>query len=85
MEHDLLCSLQQPEFNICGVRRADLKPFLPHLAAASITRYIRRLRDFGLIKKIVGTYRYYLTRTGRNAIAAACRITEQIIKPALAA
>ena len=84
-EHDLLCSLQRPEFNISGVRRANLKPFLPHLAAASITRYIRRLRDFGLIKKIVGTYRYYLTRTGRNAIAAACRITEQIIRPALAA
>lgn len=84
-EHDLLCSLQHPEFNIRGVRRADLKPLLPHLAAASITRYIRRLRDFGLIKKIVGTYRYYLTRTGRNAIAAACHITEQIIKPALAA
>ena len=63
-EHDLLCSLQHPEFNIRGVRR---------------------LRDFGLIKMIVGTYRYYLTRTGRNAIAAACRITEQIIRPALAA
>jgi hypothetical protein len=84
-EHDLLCSLQHPEFNICGVRRANLKPFLPNLSAASITRYIRRLRDFGLIKKIVGSYRYYLTRIGRNAIAAACHITEQIIRPALAA
>ncbi len=83
-EHDLLCSLQHPEFNICGVRRANLKPFLPNLSAASITRYIRRLRDFGLIKKIAGSYRYYLTRIGRNAIAAACHITEQIIKPALA-
>lgn len=80
----MLCSLQHPEFNIRGVRRADLKPFLPHLSVASITRYLKRLRDFGLIKKIVGTYRYYLTRTGRRAIAAACRITEQIIIPALA-
>ncbi len=80
----MLCSLQHPEFNICGVRRANLKPFLPNLSAASITRYIRRLRDFGLIKKIAGSYRYYLTRIGRNAIAAACHITEQIIKPALA-
>ena len=84
-EHDLLCSLQKPEFNIRGVRRADLKPFLPQVSAASITRYLKRLRDFGLIKKIVGTYRYYLTRTGRNAIAAACRISEQVIIPALAA
>ena len=28
-EHSLLCSLQRPQFNIRGVRRADLKPFLP--------------------------------------------------------
>jgi hypothetical protein len=84
-EHDLLCSLQHPEFNIRGVRRADLKPFLPCLSAASITRYLKRLREFGLIKKIVGTYRYYLTRTGRKAIAAACRISAQVIVPALAA
>lgn len=83
-EHDLLCSLQHPEFNIRGVRRADLKPFLPHLSVASITRYLKRLRDFGLIKKVVGTYRYYLTRIGRNAIAAACRLSEQVIVPALA-
>jgi hypothetical protein len=84
-EHDLLCALQHPEFNIRGVRRADLKPFLSHLSVASITRYLKRLRDFGMIKKIVGSYRYYLTRTGRNAIAAACRITEQIVIPTLAA
>ena len=84
-ERSLLCALQRPQFNIWGVRRADLKPFLPHLSAASITRYLRRLRHFGLIKKVVGTYRYYLTRLGRSAIAAACRISAQIIIPAFAA
>lgn len=83
-EHSLLCSLQRPQFNIQGVRRADLKPFLPHRSPASITRDLRRLRDFGLIKKVAGTYRYYLTRIGRSAIAAACRISEQIIIPTLA-
>jgi len=83
-EHSLLCSLQRPQFNISGLRRADLKPFLPHLSAPSITRYLRRLREFGLIKKVIGTYRYYLTRLGRHAIAAACRLSEQVIIPALA-
>src|SRR5437899_1154321 len=82
-EHSLLCSLQRPQLNIRGVRRADLKPFLPNLSVASITRYLRRLRDFRLIKKVGGTYRYYPTRLGRHAIAAACRISEQIIIPAL--
>ena len=83
-EHALLCSLQRAEFNIRGVRRADLKPYLPHLSVASITRYLKRLRDFGLIKKVVGTYRYYLTRFGRYAIAAACKLSEHVIIPALA-
>lgn len=85
IEHALLCSLQNPAFNIRGLRRADLKPFVPSLSVSSITRHLKRLRDFGLIKKVVGTYRYYLTRTGRNAIAAACRLREQLIIPALAA
>jgi hypothetical protein len=49
-----------------------------------MTRYLWRLRQFGLIKKVVHGYRYYLTRLGRSAIAAACRITEHTIVPALA-
>jgi hypothetical protein len=57
---------------------------LSHCSAASITRYLKRLRDFGLIKKVAGTYRYYLTRIGRSAIAAACRLAEQIVVPAFA-
>jgi hypothetical protein len=84
-EHSLLCSLQRPQFNISGLRRADLKPVLMHLSAASITRYLKRLRDLKLIKRAANSYRYYLTRLGRNAIAAACRISEQIIVPVLAA
>jgi hypothetical protein len=83
-EHSLLCSLQRPQFNISSVRRADLKPFLPHRSAASITRDLKRLRDLNLIKRAAHSYRYYLTRLGRNAIAAACRVSEQIIIPALA-
>ncbi len=80
----LLRALQRPEFNLRGICRADLKSFLPHLSVSSITRYLWRLRKFGLIKKVAHSYRYYLTRLGRSAIAAACRITEQTIVPALA-
>jgi hypothetical protein len=44
----------------------------------------RRLRYLGLIKRITGTYRYHLTRIGRSALAARCRLAEQTIIPALA-
>ena len=58
-------------------------PHLPHLSPASLTRQIRRLRVLGLLKRVAGTYRYYLTRLGRQAIAASCSITEFILVPAL--
>jgi DNA-binding HxlR family transcriptional regulator len=54
------------------------------MSPAGITRQLWRLRAFGLIKKVAHTYRYYLTRLGRAAIAAACRLTGQIIIPSMA-
>lgn len=84
LEQILMRSLQRPEFNLKGVRRADLKPFLPKMSAAGISRQLWRFRKLGIIKKITGTYRYYLTRLGRSVIAACCRLTELTIVPALA-
>lgn len=83
-EQVLLRALQRPQFNLHGVRRADLKPFLPGISPSGITRQLWRLRAFGLIKKVAHTYRYYLTRLGRSTIAACCRLTEQLIVPAMA-
>lgn len=80
----LLRALQRAEFNLHGIRRADLVRFLPDISVSSITRYLWRLRQFGLIKKVAHSYCYYLTRLGRSTIAAACRITEHTIVPALA-
>lgn len=50
-----------------------------------MTRQLRRLRALGLIKNVTQTYRYYLTRLGRAAIAAACSLTRFNIVPAMAA
>ena len=47
-------------------------------------RHLARLRQLGVIKRATGTYRYYLTRAGRAAIAAGRRLTEHTIIPALA-
>jgi hypothetical protein len=80
----LLHALQNPRTNIAGIRRADLHSLLDHLSPHRISRQLRRLRDIGVIKRATGTYRYYLTRAGRAAIAALCRITQSIIIPTLA-
>jgi DNA-binding HxlR family transcriptional regulator len=42
------------------------------MEGSSMSRQLKRLHLLGLIKKVSHTYRYYLTRMGRAAIAAAC-------------
>jgi hypothetical protein len=82
-EQALPRALQRLEFNIRGLRRADVKPFVP-LGNSGLSRQLHRLRALGLIKRASRSYRYYLTRLGRAAIAAACSLTQFHIIPAIA-
>jgi len=84
VDNALLHALQNPRVNIAGIRRADLLPLLERLSPDRLSRQLRRLRRLGVIKRVTGTYRYYLTRIGRAATAALCRVTQSIIIPALA-
>ena len=79
----LLHALQNPRVNIAGVRRADLLPDLDMFSPTRLSRHLRRLLDIGMIKRVIGTYRYYLTKAGRAAAAAAGRLTEAVIIPAM--
>src|ERR1700738_2865520 len=83
-ERTLLAALQRPSFNIAGRRRADLLLRVAQCSPATLTRQLARLRHLGVTKRVTGTYRSYLTRAGRAAIAAARRLTEHTIIPALA-
>jgi DNA-binding HxlR family transcriptional regulator len=75
----LLHALQNPRVNIAGVRRADLLPDLDMFSPTRLSRQLRRLLDIGVIKRVTGTYRYYLTKAGHAAAAAAGRLTEAVI------
>lgn len=68
-EQTLLRTLQLGIFNIHGWRRADLLTHL-NISPSAMSRQLKRLHLLGLIKKVAHTYRYYLTRMGRAAIAA---------------
>lgn len=83
-EQDLLLAIQRPEFNIHGLRRADLKKFMPSVSSGKLSRYLKRLRIFGLIKRVAKSYRYYPTRIGRAAIAACEKLTAFTITQTLA-
>ncbi len=82
-DHALLHALQNPRLNIAGVRRADLLPSLEMFSPSRLSRQLRRLLDIGVIKRVTGTYRYYLTKAGRAATAAAERLSDATIIPAL--
>jgi hypothetical protein len=79
----LLHALQNPRVNIAGIRRADLLADLGMFSPTRLSRQLRRLLDIGVIKRVTGTYRYYLTKPGRAATAAAERITHAAIVPAM--
>lgn len=83
-EQDLLLAIQRPEFNIHGLRRSDLKKHLPSVSSGKLSRYLKRLRILGLIKRVAKTYRYYLTRIGRSAVATCEKLTEFTIVQTLA-
>jgi hypothetical protein len=78
-----LHALQNPRVNIAGIRRAGLLALFDHISPARLSRQLRRLRDIGVIKRVSGTYRYYLTRIGRRATAALCHLTQSVLIPAL--
>ena len=83
VDQTLLRALQNPRFNIAGVRRADLQPVLDIISPTKLSRHLKRLRILHLIKRVARTYRYHLTRAGRAVIAAAASLTQHTIIPAL--
>ena len=80
VDNALLHALQNSRVNIAGIRRADLLPLFDQLSPDRLSRQLRRLRDLGVIKRVAGTHRYYLTRIGRGATAALQR-SAVLLKP----
>jgi len=68
--------------SISGFRNRDIQARLKR-NGGQISRMLKRLRVHGLIKKIGRTYKYYLTRLGRSAVACALRLREETVLPML--
>jgi DNA-binding HxlR family transcriptional regulator len=60
-----LYPMYSPMGTIKGIRRGDLLPDLGMLSPGRLSRQLRRLRELGVIKRVSGSYRYYLTNTNR--------------------
>ena len=49
-----------------------------------ITRLLKPLPVYGLIKKVGRTYKYYLTEYGRQVVVMALKLREMLVIPELA-
>lgn len=81
---DLFTALVRGEFLISGFKNASLRPHLPGLTGAQVSRLLKRLHLHGLIKKVGHTYKYYLTALGKQAALTALKLRELVVIPALA-
>ncbi|MGI6448857.1 MAG: MarR family transcriptional regulator [Desulfitobacteriia bacterium] len=76
--------LSRGEFNINGFQNKSIRRLLPELSPASISRILKRLRIHGIVKKVAGTRKYYLTKLGKSVITLGLKTKELIIIPGLA-
>jgi len=76
-------AIARGEFQLGGLQNRHLQQLLG-LNPAQISRLLKRLRSHGLLKKIAGTYKYYLTKLGRNVVLLALKLRRFTIIPDLA-
>lgn len=79
----LLLTALRGEFNISGFRNKDVRMRLPKFNTSKISRLIKRLKVFGFIKRAGKTYKYYLTKFGKELVITAQKLKETVLIPAL--
>lgn len=75
--------LTRGEFNISGFKNKNLRYYLPEKSSGQISRILKRLKLHGMIKKAGKSYKYYLTKMGKEVATTALKLTEFVIIPAL--
>lgn len=82
-DQQLFQVLAHGEFNIYGMQNKSIRRFFPELSPASVSRILKCLRVHGVIKKVSGTRKYYLTKLGKNIITLGLKTKELFIVPQL--
>jgi len=82
-DQDLFEAIVRGEFTLRGFQNRLLRLVLADKSGSQISRRLKRLRMHGLIKKVHGTYKYYLTRLGRKVVTTALKLKTMFIIPSL--
>ena len=76
-------SIVRGEFNIRGFQNRSLRAILPGMCGTQVSRIFKRLKMHGLIKRVRGTYKYYLTHLGQKVATSALKLRTMFIIPSL--
>jgi len=71
------------EHAIAGFRNSDLREHLPAKSPGQVSRLLKRMWTHGLIKKVGGTYKYYVSELGRIVITAGLKLKNLVLIPEL--
>jgi hypothetical protein len=71
------------QFNISGFQNRNLRHKLTNKSSGQVSRILKRLRTHGMIKKIGHTYKYYVTKIGRQIIASGLKLKQLFLIPEL--
>lgn len=83
-DDDLFRAIARGEFNIGRLQNKNLRRCLAGKTASPVSHLLKRPRLHGLVKKIGRTYKYYLTRFGKQVIATGMKLRELVVIPQLA-
>ena len=64
-------------------RNRDIRMRMPSFNTGKISRLIKCHKVFGFIKKVGKTYKYYLTRLGKELVITVEKLKETMLIPAL--
>lgn len=82
-EMALLSVILRGEFNINGFRNKNIRERIVGLSSNQVSRLMKRLKLHGLIKKVANSYKYYMTRLGKELLLIGEKIKQMVIIPAL--
>jgi len=78
---EFIVAIAQGEHQISGLRNRTLQRHLPDWSPPKIGRVLRRFRALGLIKKVINTTKYYLTKLGKDTLIAGLQLRERVVIP----
>jgi hypothetical protein len=82
-DEKILLAVADGKFTLKGITNKALRELLPQKKPWQISSILKRLRLHGLIKKVGNTYKYYLTRLGKQVIVAGLSFKNMSLVPAL--